>query len=196
MLIDIVSQKLIRHFSSSSLVQIPRDIEILGSSCFSVCPSIQSISFEVESRLMRIESQALPRHSVRITLPSAVLFVAHDAIGHPSGLSLCDEDSCLEFGRWRALRQSGIAVDFQRIVRGDACARLPLDLTGFEEGSVIGEASRLYRRVKDGMEIVVKAFDVSQFETGEVEREIENLSNLRHPLIAAPIGFAFARSEG
>jgi hypothetical protein len=46
------------------------------------------------------------------------------------------------------------------------------------------------------MEIVVEAFDVSEFETGEVEREIENLSNLRHPLIAAPIGFAFSEGEG
>jgi hypothetical protein len=87
-------------------------------------------------------------------------------------------------------------VDFQRIVRGGACARPPLDLTGFEEGSEIGEASCLYRRENNGIEIVVKAFDVSQFDLGEVEREIENLSNLRHPLIAAPIGFGFSEGEG
>jgi hypothetical protein len=71
---------------------------------------------------------------------------------------------------------------------------LPLDLTGFEEESMIGEASRLYRRQTDGMEIVVKAFDVSEFDSGEVERKMANLSNLRHPLIAAPMGFAL--SEG
>jgi hypothetical protein len=42
-------------------------------------------------------------------------------------------------------------VDFRRIVSGDgyAWARVPLDLTGFEEGSVIGEASRLDWRAKD-----------------------------------------------
>jgi serine/threonine protein kinase len=80
-------------------------------------------------------------------------------------------------------------------VRGSECGRLPLDLTGFEKGSAIGEVSRLYRRVKDGMEIVVEAFDVSQFEAGEVEREIENLSNLRHPLISKAIGFASADGE-
>jgi hypothetical protein len=44
----------------------------------------------------------------------------------------------------------------------------------------------------------VKAFDVSEFEAGEIEIEIEieNLWNLRHPLIAAPIGFALAVGEG
>jgi hypothetical protein len=73
------------------------------------------------------------------------------------------------------LRESGIAVDFRRIVRGDAgaCGRRPLDLTGFEEVSVIGVAIHLYRGEKDGMEIVVEAFDVSEFEAGEVEIEIE-----------------------
>jgi hypothetical protein len=128
------------------------------------------------------------------------LFVAHDASPDPSQLSICDEGSCPEFDRWRLLRQSGIAVDFRRIVRGGAgacaIAGLPLDLTGFEEGSVIGEASGLYRRLTDGMEIVAKAFDVSEFEPGEVDREIENLLNLRHPLIAAPIGFGFSAGEG
>jgi hypothetical protein len=73
--------------------------------------------------------------------------------------------------------------------------RLPLDLTGFEERSMIGEASRLYRGGNDGLEIVVEAFDVSEFESRKVEKEIENLSNLRHPLIAAPIGFAFGDGE-
>jgi serine/threonine protein kinase len=124
------------------------------------------------------------------------LFIAHDASPDPSQLSLGDEDSWPEFGRWRRLSQSGTAVDFRRIVRGGACARLPLDLTAFEEGSAIGEAGRVYRREKDGVQIVVKAFDVSQFEAGEVEREIENVSNLRHPLIAAPIGLAFSEGEG
>jgi hypothetical protein len=37
MLIDIVDHKLIRNFSSSPSVTIPRDIEILGSLCFSAC---------------------------------------------------------------------------------------------------------------------------------------------------------------
>jgi hypothetical protein len=244
-LIDIVDHKLIRNLSNLPSVIIPRDIEILGSKCFCSCRSLESVSFEVESRLTRIESQAFSDSSLRsilipstveifcshcfasskilqsvsfesnsrltriesealprlyrgITIPSAVLFIAHDASPDPSELSLCDEDSCPEFGRWPRLRRSGTAVDFRRIVRGGACPRLPLDLTGFEEGSVIGEVSHLYRVEKDGMEmeIVVEAFDVSEFATLEIEREIENLSNLRHPLIAAPIGFALSEGEG
>jgi hypothetical protein len=196
LLIDIVDHKLICKLSHSPSVIIPRDIEILGSKCFSLWKQLSSISFESNSGLRRIESNALPPDSDRITIPSAVLFVAHDASPNPWRLSLCDEDSCAEFVRWRRLRRSGIAVDFRRIVRGGvgASARLRLDLTGFEEGSVIGEAIRLYRRVKDGMEIVVKAFDVSEFDSGEIDLEIENLSNLRHPLIAAPIRLGF--SEG
>jgi hypothetical protein len=205
MLIDIVDHKLIHDFSSSSSVTIPSDIEILGSKWFSSCPLLTKISFESNSRLTRIESEAFDRLDCCITVPSAVLFVEHDASPDPWRLSLCDEDSCPEFGRWQRLRQSGIVVDFRRIVRGGAragvgvgaCLRLPLDLTAFEEGSVIGEASRLYRREKDGqeMEIVVEACDVSQFEAGEVDQELENLSNMRPPLIAAPIGVALSPQE-
>jgi hypothetical protein len=99
----------------------------------------------------------------------------------------------------RAIARSSIRIPPPKIqiqIRcACACARLPLDLTGFEERSEIGEGSRIYRRENDGMEIVVEAFDVSQFEAGEAEREIENLSNLRHPLIAAPIGFALAEGK-
>jgi serine/threonine protein kinase len=38
----------------------------------------------------------------------------------------------------------------------------------------------------------MEAFDVSQFDSEEVEREIENLSNLRHPLISKTIGFGLS----
>jgi hypothetical protein len=126
------------------------------------------------------------------------LFVTHDASPDPSQLSLCSDDSRPEFGRWRLLRESGTVVDFQRIMTGGECTRLALDLKAFEQGSVIGEARRLDRRENDGleMEIVVKSFDVSEFEGGEVEIEIENLSNLPHPLIAEPIRFSFSEGEG
>jgi hypothetical protein len=81
-------------------------------------------------------------------------------------------------------------------VRGDAYAHLPLNLTAFEEGSVIGKPIRLYRCVKDGLHTVVKSFDLLPFEAGEVEMEMEHLSNLGHPLIMGPIGFAFGLAEG
>jgi hypothetical protein len=49
--------------------------------------------------------------------------------------------------------------------------------------------------VTDGLKIVVNAVDISQVEELEIERKIKNLSNMRHPLIAWPIEFAFALSE-
>jgi hypothetical protein len=97
---------------------------------------------------------------------------------------------------WSNAGDATPTVDFRirilGLIFGAVNERLPLDLTAFEEESALGEAIRLYRREKEGLEIVVKAFEVSQFDSGEVERKIENLSNLRHPLIAVPIGFAFA----
>jgi hypothetical protein len=53
---------------------------------------------------MRIESETFSDLSGQITIPSSVLFVAHDASPDPSRLSLCDEDSCPEFGRWLGKR--------------------------------------------------------------------------------------------
>jgi hypothetical protein len=41
--IDIVSHTLIRDFSGSSTLGVPRDIEILGCSCFTWCQSLRAI---------------------------------------------------------------------------------------------------------------------------------------------------------
>jgi hypothetical protein len=57
-LMDIVHHKLIRNLSRSSNLEMVSDIEIVGSSCFSYCESLLSISFESNSRLIRIESFA------------------------------------------------------------------------------------------------------------------------------------------
>jgi hypothetical protein len=42
LLIDILCHKLIHNFSTSSTIDIPNDIEIFGSSCFSSCKSLSS----------------------------------------------------------------------------------------------------------------------------------------------------------
>jgi hypothetical protein len=57
-LIDVVDRKLIRNFSRSTAIEIGRNVEILGSRCFSVWESLSSITFESNSRLTRIESFA------------------------------------------------------------------------------------------------------------------------------------------
>jgi hypothetical protein len=74
-LIDIVDHKLICNFSTSPHVEIPYDIEILGSSCFSCCQSHTSISFESNSRVKQIESGAFFHCSLRAVIPSTILFV-------------------------------------------------------------------------------------------------------------------------
>jgi hypothetical protein len=132
-------------FSKSSLqsIVIPSSVEILGSSCFREYKSLLSISFESNSRLKRMESQAGCGCHLSIVIPSAVVFVADDADPSVFQLSLSGTDSCPMFDRWRRLMKSGVTVDFQRILRlAYGLPRLKdfvLDMSGFEERSVIGE---------------------------------------------------------
>jgi predicted metal-binding protein len=64
-LIDILHHKLIRNFSKSSAIEIGRNIEIVGSKCFSSCYSLSSITFESNSRLTGIESSAFSSSSLQ-----------------------------------------------------------------------------------------------------------------------------------
>jgi uncharacterized protein YajQ (UPF0234 family) len=64
-LIDILHHKLIRNFSKSSEIEIAETIEILGSHCFSTCESLSSITFESNSHLTRIESDAFSWSSLQ-----------------------------------------------------------------------------------------------------------------------------------
>jgi serine/threonine protein kinase len=148
--------------------------------------------------LKRIESHALPALIRAVVIPSTVLFVAGDAHEHPLSLSLSDPDSCPEFDSWRRLEKSRIKVDFRRILTSRSgfrhFERPVLDLSAFEEGSVIRRSdhvsTRIYRRRLDGALAVVKAISLSgQIPRCNIETEIENLLNLRHPAIAPLIGF-------
>jgi hypothetical protein len=47
------------------ITEIPRNVEILGSSCFPYCESLSSISFESNSRLIRIESSVFSSSSLQ-----------------------------------------------------------------------------------------------------------------------------------
>jgi hypothetical protein len=197
-LIDIINYKLIHYLSDSPYVHIGSDIEILGSSCFSFCHQVLSLTFESNSRLTRIESKAFHELDIVITIPSTVLFVAFDAFPILSHIFISDCDSCPEFDRWLELRTYLIAVDFRRILRvGSGFGDLgdyQIDLSGFEEGSVLGDfdqvSSRKYQRRDDGSVFVVKSnHHWESIESYEIE--LENLLNLRHPCIAFPIGFVF-----
>jgi cytochrome c556 len=83
-LIDVIHHSLIRNFSISSNVEIPSDIEILGSSCsscFSSCQSHFSISFESNSQLRRIESFAFSSSALQsIMIPRNVQFIDGSAL--------------------------------------------------------------------------------------------------------------------
>jgi hypothetical protein len=80
-LIDVVHHKLIRNFSTSSSIEIGRNIEILGSNCFSSCESLSSIRFESNSRLTGIESFAFSSSSLQlIVIPRNVQFIDCSAV--------------------------------------------------------------------------------------------------------------------
>jgi hypothetical protein len=87
-LIDFVNHRLIRNFSSSSTIIISSDIEILGSSCFSSCKSLSSISFESNSRLNRIESNAFSSSSLKsISIPRNVEILGSSCFSDCKSLS-------------------------------------------------------------------------------------------------------------
>jgi hypothetical protein len=78
-----------------------------------------------------------------------------------------------------------------------------LDLTAFEEGSVRGPgddgSNQIYRRRTDACLVVVKSIFLSaSIERCQIESEIENPRNLRHPMTGPLVRFAFpvVSSEG
>jgi hypothetical protein len=180
---------------------IPRNVEILGSKCFSNCESLSSITFESNSSLNRIESKAFSHSSLQsILIPSTILFIASDAIDIALQIKLIDGNSCPEFDRWLQLKRSGIAIDFRRIQRvgfdvpclGDYI----VNLSAFEERSILCESddvpNEIYHRIEDEFLVVMKSKPLSEnVEESQMEKEVENLINLRHPCITTPIGFVF-----
>jgi serine/threonine protein kinase len=71
-----------------------------------------------------------------------------------------------------------------------------VNLLTFEEKSMIGEPDKLshkiYHRVEDGVLVLVRSIRLSEsVEQSRLNNEIENLINLQHPCITAPIGFVF-----
>jgi hypothetical protein len=130
-------------------------------------------------------------------IPLTVLFVAHDA--HPDLFQFSFSDSAFSpmFDRWLRLRTSGITVDFQRILRFPSgpfhFKDYMLDLSASEKGEIMSQNPRvlcqIYRRRFDGAVIVVKSISLSSpVDLCKPGTEIENLINLRHPMIAPLIG--------
>jgi serine/threonine protein kinase len=131
-------------------------------------------------------------------IPPTIVFIASDAVGIASQIRFPDGDSCPEFHRWLELKKSGIAIDFRRIQRmsfdvpclGDYI----VNLSTFEERSMICESDEvskdIYHRIEDTFLVFVKSKPHSEkVEKLKIAPELEKLINLRHPCIAAPIGF-------
>jgi hypothetical protein len=198
-LIDVPHHKLIRNFSKSSVIEIGRNIEIFGRNCFSNCKSLSSISFESNSHLTRIESETFCKASVQsILIPSTILFIASDAVDVTLQIRLIDGDSCPEFDRWLQLKRSGMPIDFRRIqpVGFDIpCLRdYIVNLSGFEASSLICSSDKIpnqiYHRIGDQFLVFMKSKPLSEnVEESRIENAIEKSIHLRHPCIAAPIGF-------
>jgi hypothetical protein len=74
--------------------------------------------------------------------------------------------------------------------------------SGFEEGTGIGRSnqisSQIYQRRIDGIMTVVKVISLSGLIAQcQIENELENLLNLRHPIIAPLIDWLFlVKSSG
>jgi hypothetical protein len=149
--------------------------------------------------LTRIESEAFHGSSLQsILIPSQILFIAYNAIEIPSQTCLVDGDASPEFDRWLELQRSEVRFDFRRIERvgsGLRCLRdYTVNLSEFEERSMIDESEEVGKeichRVEDEVLIFVKSMAHSEsIKKSRIDNEIENLINLQHPCIAAPIGF-------
>jgi hypothetical protein len=57
-------------FEGSGLksIQIPSSVIVLGPSCFSGCPSLGSVTFEIETRLERIDESMFAQSRVHFRL--------------------------------------------------------------------------------------------------------------------------------
>jgi uncharacterized Fe-S cluster-containing radical SAM superfamily protein len=87
-LIDRSNRSLIRTFSAAQDVTIPTTIEILGLSCFSGCQSLSSISFELDSRLARIDRFAFSDSALKsIVIPCNVEILGQSCFSNCKSLS-------------------------------------------------------------------------------------------------------------
>jgi serine/threonine protein kinase len=133
-----------------------------------------------------------------VIIPSTIRFVALDAIPTHFQICIADCDSCPEFDCWQHMRESGIFVDFRRVLRIDSefhgLNDYLIDLSAFEERSVLdeieGNLREMYERSEDGSMVIANSKNGIESKES-LKIEIENQLNLSHPCILSPIGFIF-----
>jgi hypothetical protein len=131
------NRKLIRYFGSESNVIIPRYVEIVGERCFSNNNHLLSISFEYNSFLGRIESQAFAETLglSYVRLPPTVIFIAADAF---SPLYVLVMESCSEFNHWVSRHSLDRNMPFQQM---KPISEWVVDLRSFKQVCVINTNS-------------------------------------------------------
>jgi hypothetical protein len=68
------------RYSSLPSIEIPRNVTIICLECFSDCKFLESVLFESNSRLTRIESDGFVQFSLQsIDIPRGVRFITGDA---------------------------------------------------------------------------------------------------------------------
>jgi hypothetical protein len=141
-LIDVFHHKLIQNFSKSSAIELGRNIEILGSKCFSYCQLLSSITFESNSRLIRIESLAFSQSSLRsIMIPKSVEILGSSCFSFCYSLSSITFESNSQLIRIESLAFSFTSLQSIEIPRnvqfidGSAFANLFLSSISLEPGN-------------------------------------------------------------
>jgi hypothetical protein len=199
-LIDVRRCRLIRAFGSSNHITIPAYLRFLGSHCFSGWTWIHSLSFEANSQLKGIEIEAFGYAGLRdISIPSTICFIASSAFLIDCAVSLTAGDPPNGFSDWRLAREIQRqkvnqdrrldAPDFKRLDPTITLSDCVIDLSQFEscEFRDQNDFSHHYRRLSDGVEIVVKRVSDSCFE-GDPAQLIERQLNLKHNCVCRPFG--------
>jgi hypothetical protein len=176
---------LIRYFGGEDIVCIPRTVEIIGSSCFSYCKSLSSVSIESGSLLRRIEQQAFSSSSLpSIVIPRTVEIIGSSCFYGCKSLSsvLIEPGSLLRRIESSAFSYSSLpSIVIPRTVEiiGSSCFSYCQCLS-----SVLMESGSLLRRIESS------AFSNSSLPSIVIPRRIEIIgSSCFHSCNSLFIGF-------
>jgi hypothetical protein len=87
--------------SSLKSITIPRHVQILCSECFASCHSLSSISFEIDSELIRIETRAFTGTRLSlVVVPGSTSFIAGNAFPHDCAVTSAGADCDADLREW------------------------------------------------------------------------------------------------
>jgi hypothetical protein len=181
-LIDIIHHRLVHSFSNSSNITIPAHIEILGSSCFFHCDSLISISFEPNSRLRRIESDAFFRSSLQsMVIPHTVQFIDSSAFINVISSSISIESDSEHF-----VIQNGFLINIiqQKLIHdflNSSNITIPADIEIIGSSCFCGCESLLSISFESNLQLTrieSKAFSSASLQSIVIPRSVEIICSL------------------